>query len=182
MACHCLQEPTLPAHRRSASKGDSVLPDPGSSLRFGQPKFTYTLHAGLAMAENNLEIVRGMYEAFARGDVPAVLGAMSEDIVWNEAEGFPYADRNPYTGPQAVVEGVFTRLGTEWDGWTLDVRDYVAGGNSVVAMGRYRAIYKANGKSLDAQFAHVWKLQEGKAVSFQQYTDTAQAQAVVRDD
>jgi ketosteroid isomerase-like protein len=133
------------------------------------------------MADNNLEIVRGMYEAFATGDVPAVLQAMSDDIVWNEAEGFPYADRNPYLGPQAVVEGVFMRLGTEWEGWTLDIEDFVAGGDSVVAMGRYRAKYRANGRDLNAQFAHVWTLREGHAVSFQQYTDTAQAQAVVAE-
>lgn len=33
--------------------------------------------------------------------------------------------------------------------------------------------YKATGKSFKAPFAHVWKFQGGKAVSFQQYTDTA---------
>jgi ketosteroid isomerase-like protein len=131
------------------------------------------------MQSTNLEIVKGLYEAFARGDVPAVLETLSQDIVWNEAEGFPYADHNPYVGPQAIVEGVFMRLGTEWDGWTLDLQDFVAGDDAVVAMGRYRASYKANGKDLDAQFAHVWKLRDGKAVSFQQYTDTGQAQAIV---
>ncbi len=103
---------------------------------------------------------------------------MSEDIVWNEAEGFHYSDRNPYVGPQAVVDGVFMRLGTEWDGWTLDIERFVDGGDSVVAMGRYRATCKANGKDLDAQFAHVWSLRDGKAISLQQYTDTAQAQSV----
>jgi hypothetical protein len=37
---------------------------------------------------------------------------MDPSIEWNEAENFIYADRNPYVGPQAVLEGVFTRLGS----------------------------------------------------------------------
>ncbi len=42
----------------------------------------------------NLEIVKGMYDAAAKADFPAFLGAMDAAIEWNEAENFPYADRN----------------------------------------------------------------------------------------
>jgi ketosteroid isomerase-like protein len=35
------------------------------------------------------------------------------------------------------------------------------------------------GRSLDAQACHVWKLRDGKIVSFQQYADTAQLQDVM---
>jgi hypothetical protein len=30
--------------------------------------------------------------------------------------GRPYADKNPYVGPNAVLEGLFARLAGEWDG------------------------------------------------------------------
>jgi ketosteroid isomerase-like protein len=56
------------------------------------------------------QTIQSMYDAFAKGDVPYVLGMLSPNIVWNEAENFVYADRNPYIGPQAVLEGVFMRL------------------------------------------------------------------------
>lgn len=52
----------------------------------------------------NKEIVTGVYASFAVGDVPAVLGAMADDIHWTEADGFPLA--GTYVGPQAVLEGV----------------------------------------------------------------------------
>jgi ketosteroid isomerase-like protein len=55
----------------------------------------------------NVQIISDAYAAFAAGDVPSVLSMMSSDIVWNEAENFPYADGNPYIGPDAVVQGVF---------------------------------------------------------------------------
>lgn len=54
------------------------------------------------MSKENVDLVRGMHDAFAAGDVAAVLASMHPEIVWNEAESFPYADGNPYIGPQAV--------------------------------------------------------------------------------
>src|SRR5690349_9532442 len=120
------------------------------------------------------DVIRALYDAFARGDVPAVLGAFAPDIVWNEAEGSVYADRYPYVGPQAVLEGVFMRIGTEWDGYTVTPEEIIGSGDSVIARGRYRAAFKATGVAVNAQFAHAWKLRDGKVAAFQQYTDTAQ--------
>lgn len=127
----------------------------------------------------SLDVIRGLYQAFATGDVPGVLGAMHENIEWNEAESFPYADRNPYRGPMAVAEGVFGRILADFDGFTVTPETYLDAGTSVVALGRYTGTAKATGKALNAQFAHVWWVADGKITRFQQYTDTAQAQRVV---
>jgi ketosteroid isomerase-like protein len=127
----------------------------------------------------NVQLIRGMYGSFARGDVVSVLGAMDPRIEWNEAEGFPYADGNPYVGPQAVVEGVFARLAGEWEYFTVDVEELLDAGDAVVARGRYRAKHRQTGSAIDAQFAHFWWVRDGKATRFQQYTDTAQARAAV---
>jgi ketosteroid isomerase-like protein len=97
---------------------------------------------------------------------------MSPDIVWNEADDFPYADRNPYVGPQAILEGVFGRIGAEWDGFGAQVEELLDAGDTVVALGRYTGTYKATGKGQDTQFVHVWRVRNGKAVAFQQYANT----------
>jgi ketosteroid isomerase-like protein len=128
------------------------------------------------MSENSVEVIRSMYLAFAVGDVPAVLEKMDPRVEWNEAENFPYADGNPYIGPDAVVKGVFARLGDEWDGWSLAIDELLDAGDTVVATGRYSGTYKETGGAINAQFVHVWKVRDRKAVSFQQYTDTAQVQ------
>ncbi len=44
----------------------------------------------------------------------------------------------------------------------------------VLVPGRYRGKLRASGRPLDARFAHVWTLRGGKAVRFQQCTDTQQ--------
>ena len=122
----------------------------------------------------NSQIIRNIYDAFARGDAAAVLATFDPQIRWMEAENFSYADGNPYIGPQRVAEGVFGRLMAEWDGFTIDVQRIVDGGDTVVSLGRYRAAHKTTGQRVDAQFAHAWDLRDGKVVSFQQYTDTLQ--------
>ena len=126
------------------------------------------------MSKENVALVRGIYDAFAAGDVPAVVGAMRPDIVWNEAENFPLADRNPYVGPDAIVEGVFARLAADWDGFALTIDELLDAGEAVVALGRYRGTHRATGREVDAQLVHVWRVEDGKAKGFQQLTDTLQ--------
>ena len=111
-----------------------------------------------------------MYQAFAKGDVPTVLGVLSPEIDWTEAEGFPYA--GTYHGPRAVLEGVFMRLGSEWNGFAAIADEFIDGGDTIVVLGKYSGTYKKTGKSFQANFAHVWKLQDGKAIRFIQYVDT----------
>lgn len=122
----------------------------------------------------NTDVVRAIYTAFGQGNVPAVLGALDSQIEWREAEGIIYADGNPYTGPQAVAERVFQRLITDIDNFTVNPEHFIDAGDIVVVEGRYRGKMKATGTPLDAQFAHVMQLREGKVVRFQQYTDTRQ--------
>ena len=125
------------------------------------------------MAENK-QTVEGMYEAFGRGDIPFVIGALDADVEWWEAENFIYADRNPYRSPQAVLEGVFMRLGTEWADFTVMPEEWLDAGNHVVVLGTYNGRHKETGNEIRAQFAHVWGITHGRVVRFQQYTDTKQ--------
>lgn len=131
------------------------------------------------MPHDNVAIVRSLYAAFAAGDVPTILGLMSPDIVWNEAEGSPYADGNPYCGPEAVLNGVIARLVGEWDGFSVAPKTFLDAGDTVVVLGRYGGTFKATGCVQDVQMAHVWSLADGKIAGFQQYADTRQLARVM---
>jgi ketosteroid isomerase-like protein len=126
---------------------------------------------------NSLELVRGIYAAFAAGDVPAFLSYLHPRIRWQEAEGFPLADRNPYVGVDAVTTGVFARLGDHWRDFRVEIGELVGGGDVVTMFGRYRGVGVASGRPLDVQVAHTWWLANGKVVRFQQMVDTAGVRA-----
>lgn len=128
----------------------------------------------------NVQLVQSLYRAFATGDGPAIFAILDPGIIWHEAESFIYDDRNPYIGPAAVAEGVFARLATEWNDFTATPVEFVDGGDTIVVFGRYTGIYKATHHLLNAQFAHVFRIANGRVTRFQQYTDTAQAQFVVQ--
>lgn len=128
------------------------------------------------MSAQNKQTIEEMYAAFGRGDMPTIMGALDPEIEWWEAENFIYADKNPYRGPQAVLEGVFMRIGMQWDGFAVSPEEVLDAGDTVVGRGYYSGKYRQTGREVRAQFAHVFKFRDGKVVLFQQYTDTAQFQ------
>ncbi len=126
------------------------------------------------MSQDNVQLVRRLYEAFGKGDVGAVISILDPGIDWLEAEGFIYADRNPYKGSQAVLEGVFLRFATEWDGFTVSPQEWLDAGDHVVVFGTYTGTYKNTQKSVRAPFAHIWGVAGSKVVKYRQFTDTKQ--------
>lgn len=137
-------------------------------------EYGYWDNSDAAEAAANLMVVDLMYKNFSAGEVPAVLAAMDANVVWNEAEGNPYADNNPYMGPEAVLNGVFGRVMADHDYFNLqDISLHSMHNGKVLATLRYDAKNKTTGKTYNAQAAHLWTLKDGKVIAFQQYVDTA---------
>jgi ketosteroid isomerase-like protein len=102
---------------------------------------------------------------------------MDPQIHWHEAESNPYMPSGEaWVGPDAVLVNLFARLGEEWDGFTVSPVSFHDAGDVVTVEGRYTGKYHGTGRSIDAQFCHIWTLQDGKITRFQQYTDTAKFQ------
>jgi hypothetical protein len=81
-----------------------------------------------------------------------------------------------FVGPDAIVARLFSRLGEEWDGFTVQPHAFHDAGDTVTVEGRYTGVYKETGKAVDAQFCHIWTLADGTVTKFQQYADTGQFQ------
>jgi ketosteroid isomerase-like protein len=146
-------------------------------LVVGKPRLPDTRASTERTAGSNSEMVRDIYGSLARGDMPAVLGALDSKCSWTEADGFPHG--GTYIGPDEVLNNVLAKLGTEWEQFSAVPEELITDGETVVVLGEYRGRYNATGKSFTAPFTHVWKMQDGKVTNFRQYTDTALVQKVL---
>jgi ketosteroid isomerase-like protein len=129
------------------------------------------------MAEQVVEVVRGGYEAMARGDVGAFLGAMAEDIEWYEAEGMPYGGL--HRGGDEIAQKVLGPLITDIPNFAATPEEYIASGDTVAVVARYTGTGKETGKELDLPVVHVWDVREGKLARFRQFADTEKFLEVV---
>ncbi|MCW3030584.1 MAG: Ketosteroid isomerase-related protein [Solirubrobacterales bacterium] len=129
------------------------------------------------MSEQSVEFVEGIYGAFGRGDVPAVLGSFADDIEWFEAEGMPYGGL--HRGPEAVAQNVFGPITEDVEGFAVTPEELIGSGATVAAVVRYTGTGKATGKALDVPVVHVWDIRDGKAARFRQFIDTVKFAEVV---
>jgi hypothetical protein len=125
---------------------------------------------------NATEIIRTFYAALGRGDAPAALGLMAENIEWNTMWHYKVDGR----GPQKVAEGLLAPLMAEWKSFALTPSSYITEGSTVVSLGVFTGVHGGSGKSVNAAYAHVWDVAGGKIERFRQYIDTLKVAEVLR--
>lgn len=124
-------------------------------------------------AEENKKTVQSIFEAFGRGDIPAVLEHVSEDATWKA----PGPSVVSYFGDRRGHEGAtefFVQLGTNVDFEHFTPGVFVAEGDKVVVLGSERGHVKGTGKTFDNDWALVFTFGDGgKVTGFQCYENTA---------
>ena len=124
------------------------------------------------MASADVQTLRDAYEAFNRGDIPAVLEAMDPAIEWNEPGG-GRAPSGTFQGSQSVANDVFSTVPENFDEFSARPdRFFEAFGDHVIVIGEFRAKSKGGG-DMTAAFVHVWQMRDGKAARFHNYVDAA---------
>ena len=119
---------------------------------------------------NNLETIKSTYIGTAEENAKHLASCLAENAIWTEAKGFPYA--GTYVGFDAIAANVFKRLATEWIDYKVTIEDFVADGDKIVAYGTYSGTYKLTNRYFEAWVVHLWKLNDGKAVSMEQFVDS----------
>lgn len=123
------------------------------------------------MAQQDVSTMRSAYEAFNRGDIPAVLNAFDPQIEWHEPGG-GRSPRGTYHGAQNVAKDVFSTVPENFDAFQAEQDQVIDAHEHVVVIGRFRGKAKS-GAALDVPYVHVWAMRNGKAVSFHNYVDAA---------
>ena len=114
------------------------------------------------------DTVRAFYDRLAAGDAPGALALMADDIEWITMWHYKVDGR----GPHFVAEGLLKPLMAEWASFALRSTEFVTQDETVVSLGRFTGVHGRSGKPVDAAYAHVWTVRDGKIARFRQYIDT----------
>jgi ketosteroid isomerase-like protein len=112
------------------------------------------------MSEENVEIVRRMYEAYLAGDYEASLAAYEAEV---EFDVSMRPEGRIYRGRDGVIEAVRTWTGT-WEDYTAEIEEVIDAGDKVLLVDRQLGRGKSSGAPLDQQTFWVYTLSEGKIV------------------
>lgn len=116
--------------------------------------------------EANVAVVRGFYEA---ADVPAMLEFLDPQIEWRGPESLPWGGifrgHDGFREFSAIVADRIAKVRRE-------KQQYLDAGERVVVLLRSVGRPKG-GTGWDVPEVHVWRLRDGRAVSMDNYVDTA---------
>ncbi len=122
--------------------------------------------------QTNADVVRQAYEAFGSGDIPAMLGMLTDDVEFT-MQGPPVL---PYAGTHRGREGVaefFSLLGENLEFERFEPREFVAQGDTVVVLGDERSLVKSTGRAFEQKWAHVYTMRDGRCARGLFIEDTA---------
>ena len=133
------------------------------------------------MSEENVEIVRGVFESFQasveRGDFrrPDAIeaGLLDTDFEWVPATEIPTAES--YRGLDGFAEFMETWI-EDFDRWSIELEELVDAGNDcVVAIARQDATGKGSGAPVELKFGQLYELEAGRVIRIRSFLDPAQA-------
>src|ERR687890_1439983 len=120
----------------------------------------------------NVDVIRRFYGAFGRGDIPAALDLLADDVEWI----FRAPSVIPFAGTRRGREGVaefFSLVEGNLEFQEFEPREVVAQGDTVVVLGFERSLVKPTGRTFEQEWAHVYTLRDGKVATFLALEDTA---------
>jgi len=117
-------------------------------------------------------IVQQAYEGFGRGDVPAILNVVAEEVDW-EFVGSPEL---PYAGARRnhkEVADFFAQVPAADDILVFEPREFIEAGEHVTVLGWESATARDTGKKFESEWVHVFTVKDGKITRWRGFLNTA---------
>jgi len=121
-------------------------------------------------AQENTQLVKEAYMAFARGDMAALLGLMSEDVVWR-SPGTDMPLSGTYKGRSGVAN-FFEKLAGTAEMLSFEPQEFIAEGDRVVVTGNERVRIKSTNRILEQDWVMLFTVRDGRIAAFAEYYDT----------
>jgi uncharacterized protein len=130
------------------------------------------------VAPEDVQILRNAYEALNRGEIARALDVLDPDAEWSEHSDLPEAAT--YRGRDSIrsfLEGYLE----SWEEFRQDTEDVIDGGDRVAVLLHLVARGRGSGIEVEARYAHVWTMREGKGIRVDAYADRERALKVISD-
>jgi ketosteroid isomerase-like protein len=121
--------------------------------------------------ESNTQLIQSIYAAFSRGDIPAILNALADDIHWEEYAHPAIPFGGIRCGKPAVLE-FFQQL-AQVEVASFEPQHYIATGDHVFVPGRWSGRVKSTYKPFKTEWLMHWVVKDNKVTSFRSYEDSA---------
>jgi uncharacterized protein len=131
-------------------------------------------------ADANVKTITEVYEAFGRGDVAAILEAVSDNVDWASEAASSAA---PWYGVRHGKDGVaafFADFGSAMEVEEFTPVSVAANDTDVLTVVRFRARSRQTGKSSEMNLHHYFSFRDGKVAYYRGTEDTAQTESVLR--
>jgi len=123
-------------------------------------------------SRNRADLARALYAALAASDREQLDALLHPEFTGRTAEGMPFGIGGNYESPMAMRRNGWGRIAKHFEARAepeqfLDLAD-----GRLLVTGRYRGHGKQGGAALDAAFAHLIAIDQGRIKSLEQFTDT----------
>jgi ketosteroid isomerase-like protein len=119
------------------------------------------------MSQENVEVVRRMYNAFHGGDIDEALSHFDPNVLVDASKARP-DDVVSGTGHERLIQ-IVTSWVTAWDEWREEIEELRDLGSSVLVLSVQRGQGKGSGVEVEARWAVVYELDGGVITSMRIY-------------
>ena len=123
--------------------------------------------------QQKIDFVRGIWEAFARGDMKTVFAAMPEDVIWKLPQG------GQIRGKESILHLARSSAGL-LKGYQTEIRRTYCDGDTVIIEMTNRARTQS-GKPYANDYCFFFELEHGKIKTISEYTDQLTVKQIVGD-
>ena len=120
-------------------------------------------------------LLRAVYAEWGRGDFSSRVGPYAEGFAWAWSDEFPGL-AGVFRDPASARRRLREWLG-QWKGWSVEAEEFLAAGDSVVVLCRYRGSGNASGVEVNTRGAHLWTMRDGAAVRLEIFSSPDRALA-----
>ena len=123
-------------------------------------------------ANDNVKTIQTVYEAFGRGDLPAILDALTDDVDWASSVS---STEVPWWGVRHGKDEVtdfFVKLAEATEVQEFTTLEIIGDGDTVLTVVRYRVKARTTGREAEMLLHHYWKFRDGKIAYYRGAEDS----------